>query len=251
MRCRGACVVALLAWHPGVAADFPERLPFSAPVTVEADGRASVGALEGVQGKVSGIVRDALSELPYVPGRLEGRAVASTILVDGEVVFDPVGGEFDIVLARFESQPRLLEWRPAAFPASRLRARLDGEVSLILHVGTDGRVTHSDVVSSGHDDFTLAAREAVAGWRFEPAPAAFEVGAGFWFHGNWAYPELPEIPCPVRARLAHLRGDDGCLRISETTGDTVIIGSGGPYTPLVARTPAPPSAGGRRFRLDE
>ncbi|HEU4813632.1 MAG TPA: energy transducer TonB [Xanthomonadaceae bacterium] len=244
-------VLAALLATSGVLAKVPERQPFTAPVTVEADGLATVGEVEGVQGKVAGIIREALAELRYVPGHLEGRPIASTVLVDGDVIFDPVAGAFDVVLARFQTQPRLLQWRPADFPASRRGAERDGAVSLVLQVAPDGQVARSDVASSTHEDFTRAAREAVAGWRFEPAPAAFEVGAAFWFHGNWAYPEVPEIPCPVPARLAHLRGDDGCLRISETTSDIVIHGSGGPYTPYIVRTPAPPSAGGRWFPPEE
>lgn len=245
---RAACIGLLAVALPAAAsAKVKERMGFGATVTVSADGRVSVGEVEGVQGPLAGVVRDAVAGMDFVPGRVGGAPVDSTVLVDGDVVLDPVDGEYDVILARFETQPRLRAWRPADFPVAELREREDGLVSLVLQVGADGKVTGSDVLSSDGNGFTEAARAAAADWRFEPAGVPFEVGAAFWFHGNWSYPRVPDVPCTVPARMAHLRGDDGCLRISETTGDIVIRGSGGPYTEVVVRTPAPPSAGGRRF----
>ena len=248
MRSRAAWFAVLVVPFAAAVAKVPERIAFSAPVTVAADGTVKVGEIQGAQGELAVVVRDALADLPYVPGKgLDGQSAASTVLVDGEIEFDREGDEYEVILVDFATQPRLLHWRPADFPVDRLRVEEEGTVSLVLQVAPDGRVTGSEVMSSRHPDFTEAAREAAAKWRFDPPGEALEVGAGFWFHGNWSYPRAPEIPCPVRARQAHLRGDDGCLRISETTGDVVIWGSGGPYTEYVIRPPAPPSIGGRRY----
>ena len=247
-RLRPLLCVALALPALAALAKSPERMAFSAPVTVEADGRVQVGRIEGVQGKLDAVVREALEGLPYVRGRSrDGQPLASTVLTDGEIEFDREGDEYEVILVDFETQPRLLQWRPADFPVDRLRDKEEGFVSLVLHVAADGSVTGSEVLSSRHPDFTEAARAAAADWRFEPPGEALTVGAGFWFHGNWSYPRAPEIPCTVRARQAHLRGDDGCLRISETTADVVVWGSGGPYTEYVVRPPAPASIGGRRY----
>lgn len=251
--------ILLLAWLAAPAAraaNLPERFAFSAPVTVAADGSVQVGAIEGFQGRLAEVVRAALEDVHFVPAIRGAAPVASTILVDGEAVLVPTGDEFEIAIEGLETQPRLLKWRPADYTVGMVRQRESGAIALLLQVGADGRVQDSTVVHGEHEEMIETARLAVAEWQFQPPVdgQGFEVGAGFWFHGSWENPDLldlPDIPCSVQPQAAHLPGEDGCLRISETTVSkgtrsgraSVSI----PFVPHLVRTPAPPSAGGYRI----
>ena len=236
---------AFLGTGGALAADTRDRWPFSAPVTVAADGSADLGDVEGVSGPLAEIVQAALAELPYVPATVEGVPVESTVLVDGVAALVPVGDQFEVVLEDVTTQPRLVAWRPADFPLPSLRARQGGVVTLVLRVDGNGRVTDTAVVDGTDSGLADAARTAVADWRFRPPIEGrpFEVGATFWFHGNWEAPVVPESGCTLLPAAAHLPGDDGCLRVTETTGAAVRRG-GDPHVPHLVRPPAPPSAGG-------
>lgn len=242
-------LLAMLAALPSaMAANVPERFAFSTAVTVAPDGSVQVGGIEGFQGRLSEIVHGALGKVQFIPATRGGVPVSSTVLLDGEAVLVPVGDDFEIAIEGLETQPRLLKWRPADYTRSMLEDRVSGAVALRLQVGADGRVLDSVVVQGEHETMIEAARLAVADWRFQPPVDGqdFEVGAGFWFHGSWEDPAIPDLPCSVPAQGAHLPGEDGCLRISETTGS---VGGSGTYSPPVPRqirTPAPPSAGGYR-----
>ena len=238
-------LVAWLAALPAAAADDPpRRMAFSAPVTVAADGRAEVGPVEGIQGPLADVVRTELARLPYIQANHGGEPIASTVLVDGDVVLVPAGDEFEVFIEGLETQPRLIDWRPADYTAPLLRSRQGGTIALVLQVGADGHVHGSTVAHGKNSHIIAAAREAVADWRFQPPVEGqgFEVGAAFWFHGSWETPSLPDIPCTVPPQGAHLPDDDGCLRITETTG-AVSVGRV-PHVPHLVRPPAPPSVSG-------
>lgn len=68
-------------------------------------------------------------------------------------------------------EPRLLRDSPRArYPDRARRLGLEGTVVLLLRVAADGAVMRVEVVtSSGHAILDLAAEEAAASWRFEPA----------------------------------------------------------------------------------
>ncbi len=80
-----------------------------------------------------------------------------------KVVPDPV-----IVPARLNS--RYAEQFQPAYPASQLRLEREGEVSVRVLVGTDGRVKSIELVDAPHADFWSATRkQALGNWRFAPA----------------------------------------------------------------------------------
>jgi len=253
-------LLAMLAALPSaMAASVPERFAFSAAVTVAADGSVQVGGIEGFQGRLSEVVHGALGKLDFIPATRGGVPVPSTVLVDGEAVLVPVGDDFEIAIEGLETQPRLLKWRPADYTPEMARERKSGAVALKLQVGADGRVQDSTVTHGSDTDMARAARLAVADWQFQPPVEGhgFEVGAAFWFHGSWDDPAvlaLPEIPCNLQPQGAHLAGEDGCLRISESTiakASRAEVESGKlPVVPLMVRSPAPPSAGGYRYSRD-
>lgn len=212
-------LAALLATLPAAAADDTRRMHFSAPVTVAADGSPEVGALEGIEGPLAEVVQGALRELPFVPASRDGAPVVSTVLLHGSAVLVPVGDEYEVAIEGLETEPRWLARRPADYPIAMARRQEEGTVSLVLQVGTDGRVHDSTVAHGGNRHFIAAARDAVADWRFEPPVEGevFEVGAAFWFHGHGDGAAVPDVPCDIRPPAAHLPGDDGCLHITETT----------------------------------
>lgn len=242
---RALFFLAMFVVAPVASADEVERLPFAAPVAVAADGTVTVGDMEGIQGPLAEAVRGMLGKLPFVPGRLEGVAVDSQVFVDGVVALHPVGDEFQPKLESVETHPLLQHWRPADYPFEMLRARKDGVATLVLQVGADGRIEDIEVVSRTHRDIAKAARAAAYHWRFAPQGAGFQVGATFWAHGNATESDIPAVDCPVPVQLAHLPGDDGCLRISETTG--LGVRRGDPVVPVrhLLPSPAPRSASGQ------
>ncbi len=66
--------------------------------------------------------------------------------------------------------PRLLERPPAVLPPQLAQAGVTGEVLLQVEVMEDGRVGRTSVTrSSGVKALDDAARQYVAGWRFDPA----------------------------------------------------------------------------------
>lgn len=211
----------------GVEAESGARtIPFSVVVDVAADGSATAASPLGVTGKLAGIVRDQLAALPYEPATRDGVPVPSTIMVDGDVVLVPDGDAFSIALEDLRSQPVLLDWRPAHFPRDPMRASRDGVVRLRLEVDADGRVVDAAVLEAT-PGFADEARAAARDWRFQPPVEGegFQVGATFWFHGNWPGPPRPEPACDLPPQGAHLAGGDGCMRISETTGTRVARGA--------------------------
>lgn len=244
---RVLALLMLLASVPVAAAEEEDqRFRFAAPVTVGADGSVSVGEIEWVQGPLAEVVRAELGKFPYIPGRLEGVAVDSQVLVDGVLLLHPVDGEFQVTLEDVETQPLLMHWRPVDYPVEMLRAGKDGVATLVLQVGPDGRVGDIEVVSRTNRGIARAARVAAINWRFAPTGTEFEVGATFWAHGNAEATDIPTVDCAVPAQLAHLPGDDGCMRISETTG--VRVRRGDPVVPVLRYVAAPalPAATGER-----
>lgn len=68
--------------------------------------------------------------------------------------------------------PRLLaDLSPSArYPERARRLGLEGDVVLLLHIGTDGAVASVEIAtSSGHEELDRAAADAARLWRFAPA----------------------------------------------------------------------------------
>lgn len=72
------------------------------------------------------------------------------------------------VAAAFD--PRFAAQVQPPYPAWLERAEIEGKVSVRLQVGTDGRVTAVELLSTSHPDFFPVTREqALRKWRFKPA----------------------------------------------------------------------------------
>ncbi|HEU4813630.1 MAG TPA: TonB family protein [Xanthomonadaceae bacterium] len=247
-----ALLLGLLLLAPTVQAEqaatseAPRRVPFTSVVTVMGDGRTNVQVPAGVHGRLAEVVSAHLAGLPYNRAMRDGVPVSSTIMVDGDVVLIPAGDEFEIAFSDLRSQPLLLSWRPPDFPREALQAAEGGLVRATLAVDAEGNVAGVQVGSATDDAFERAVRAAVEAWRFQPPVAGepFVVGADFWFHGNFDGPAAPADECTVAPQGAHLPGENGCLRPSETTGERHERGTA--RTPVVRtlRAPAPRAAGG-------
>ena len=79
---------------------------------------------------------------------------------------------------------------PVVYPGSAVRTRQEGWVRVSFVIAPDGSVNDPIVIDSmGGVDFEQSAREAIAGWRFEPPPEALAnntVDIKFSFSGNRA-----------------------------------------------------------------
>jgi len=89
-------------------------------------------------------------------------------------LYQPRAGDGIVPLASGPGvfQPRLLS-HPMTFPAAGRLARVQGVVTLIVYVGTDGTVFQARLLrSSGFCPFDIAALKDVTQWRFSPAMQA-------------------------------------------------------------------------------
>lgn len=197
--------------------------PFSAPVTVSATGKATIGELSGVQGQLAEAVRSQLAVLQYVPARRDGVAVDRTTHVTGSAVLAPLAdGTFDMRLHGVTLAPKLATVTPPRYPPGRVRSGDDGSVEVAVLVGADGRIKGTRTVASSGGDFEKALRQAMRQWRFEPNPGAedVEVTIPVWFHvGDNAGP--PQFQCELDPRRAHVAGQSGCVDRLEITGSPV------------------------------
>ena len=72
----------------------------------------------------------------------------------------------------FDVAPRPTQTVQPQYPPSAQQSELEGVVLLQVVVGTDGSVSHTEVVDSSAPIFEKPARDAVSQWRFEPAMLA-------------------------------------------------------------------------------
>ena len=83
---------------------------------------------------------------------------------DWEALYEHETGDKSLNNLNTEELQALLLWQVAALR----RQKLDGSVSVVFIVGTDGRVVNPVVQSSTNPAFEQPALQAVRRWRFEP-----------------------------------------------------------------------------------
>ena len=103
---------------------------------------------------------------------------------------------FAVLFARAHAQstdsPRkLINNKPPQYPAFLKSMKLEGNVRLRVTVAPNGTPKSSEVLG-GNPAFAKAAQDAVANWKWVPAPEQSEVMVNFAFH-----PKLVEIPDSV------------------------------------------------------
>jgi len=109
---------------------------------------------------------------PFVPvnnyGNIEIRSGSSGL--GDEFRIDPIKIAPDPVIVGARLNPRYAENFQPRYPAGQLRREHEGEVSVRVLVGTDGRVKDIQLLESPHEDFWNATRkQALTKWRFTAA----------------------------------------------------------------------------------
>ncbi len=129
--------------------------------------------------------------------------------------------------------PEVLTKVSAEYPESAREAGLEGEVMLIVVVGTDGRVVSAEVELSQGQALDEAALAAVRGWRFAPArrggaPIAARIRVPFTFQ----LPEDDEAAAPEAAsessKVPEHTDDDGHdhTTFEDEHGEIIVVGRG-------------------------
>ncbi|MEO9913634.1 TonB family protein [Parasphingorhabdus sp.] len=87
-----------------------------------------------------------------------------------EIPFQAIEVEPDPVIVAATLNQRYASHFQPAYPTGQLRLEREGEVSVRVLVGTDGRVKNIELIDSPHADFWTATRkQALSKWRFTPA----------------------------------------------------------------------------------
>lgn len=122
---------------------------------------ASLGAIEAALSGAGGggDFGDALSFASG--GRIGGTGVA------GGPQENSMDSAFS--LAEIDQRPRAVFQAAPLYPASLRSKKLEGVVTLIFIVDSNGRVGNPRVEKSTHPDFNKPALDAVKQWKFEPA----------------------------------------------------------------------------------
>lgn len=87
-----------------------------------------------------------------------------------EIPFEAIEIAPEPVIVGARLNTRYAEQFQPAYPTGQLRLEREGEVSVRVLVGTDGRVKQIELIDSPHVDFWSATRkQALNKWRFTPA----------------------------------------------------------------------------------
>lgn len=87
-----------------------------------------------------------------------------------EIPFETIEIVPDPIIVGVRLNARYADQFQPAYPAGQLRLEREGEVSVKVLVGADGRVKQIELVDSPHEDFWEATRkQALRKWRFTPA----------------------------------------------------------------------------------
>jgi TonB family protein len=217
------------AGSPGQGVD-SRRGWFTAPVTVAADGRAEIGTIEGVSGRLADAVRSRLVTRRFVPAQKDGVPVSSTSQLQGTVLLTPAQGDAYAVgleHVMLLQGPLALKLDPPSFPPQMYKERVSASVELALRVGSDGRVEEVRTINASHPEFDAAVRKAVRRWRFKPSPASPAGGAWVtvpvWFHTGFGRqaPFPPQFKCEPDLSYARIEGQNGCMDMIVVTASRV------------------------------
>ncbi len=135
-----------------------QQAPEAPPELKEDAAPLDLAQLEMALGGASG-GGDFMTRLPASFGGQGGLAMNAV---------SDVGLDGAFSLSDLDQAPRATYQPPPEYPATLRRQKLDGSVSVVFIVGTDGRVVNPVVQSSTHPAFEPPALQAVRRWRFEP-----------------------------------------------------------------------------------
>jgi len=90
-------------------------------------------------------------------------------------------GCLTVAQAQTESGRKLTSSRPPAYPALARGMNLEGSVKLRVTVSPNGAAKSSEVLG-GNAVFSKAAQDAVANWKWAPAPQETQVVVNLSFH---------------------------------------------------------------------
>jgi TonB family protein len=136
-----------------------------------------LGSISGVMGGVGGGVPGGV--IDGVPGGVQGVFISGiqSRTVGGVIQSGPVRVPESVQLVQaplapaLATAPSLVTKVDPTYPALARQARIQGDVRLMLQIGTDGHVQHIQVVSA-HPLLVPSALEAVKQWVYAPIPAA-------------------------------------------------------------------------------
>ena len=95
------------------------------------------------------------------------RAAAVTALALSTFGMAAVSANAFPLFAEEKVNPKVIKKTPPAYPPDAKEARIQGTVVLAIRIGTDGFVSHIELVS-GHPLLVGAAVDSVKTWEFEP-----------------------------------------------------------------------------------
>lgn len=193
---------------------------FNADLTVDAEGAPGIGQIQGVTGSLADMVRERLSQMPYVPAQSDGNPVASSATIRGKLILTPVDGDkFDVRLDEVAVGPASVRSVPIAYPPERARAHAAGHVEILLTIDGAGEVSDLQVVSSSHRDFEKVVSDAFRKWRFTPGlPAPIKAPVTVVFHMANQQPPDVQFECTLDPGRLHVSGQGGCVEQLMVTG---------------------------------
>lgn len=216
-----ACLPLALGAHArGVK--LPGMKPFTAEVTIDADGRAIVSEVTGIQGPFAEALRSQLQALHFEPARVDGAAVASaTHVYANAVLSETKDGDVEVRVGAVRTGPRMRLILPPMYPAEMARRAQAGSVLVVFTVGADGKPQGVRYVGATDERFQAEVERVVGRWRFVPEviagrPSRDAVAVPVWFH-PWQDKDKPTFACPAAGDRPHIAGTDGCLDMIELT----------------------------------
>lgn len=213
----------MVASLPSVAGE-PKRLYFSADVTIDAAGIATVSRVSGAKGPLANALESQLEGRVYFPAREEGRLAESTTTIYATAVLTPVGDD-DIAVSiegvrLWPATPRL---HPPHYPAEMARKGLGGVGVVAFSVGADGHPRNPHMLQVSDPRIEEQIMSAVKRWRFTPEtiagrPSSEEVAVPIWFRPEGDVSPPPDFACPpVGARAYADENANGCMDRIEIT----------------------------------
>jgi TonB family protein len=221
---------ALAAMVGGASAGQPPTSPrrtfIEAPVSVSANGTATIGKLEGIDGAVAQKVLRELGKLRFKPAIVDGAPVAAETALSAMLVLQPREGLTEMALDEVYAGPLWLNPEIPIFPIEMAQLERSGFAELRIAVAPDGSVEKLETVGASHTAFDRAARKVLRSARFKPVrvdgrAVATEVSIPFlfsWFRGKGNTPYLPQFACTLDSRRPSVEGQDGCLPLIEVWG---------------------------------
>jgi protein TonB len=175
-----AVIIAAVIAMPGI--EFPEKFPgtvIAIPVPAETppepvrdNDQPEVKSMPQTPEKATKPPVIDLSRSPVEPvGRYSEVALEAGSGAVGEgIPIAPIKITPDPVIVNARIDSRYGRQFQPAYPAGQLRLEREGEVSVRVLIGSDGRVKQIELIDSPHADFWIATRkQALQKWRFTPA----------------------------------------------------------------------------------